>query len=46
MEDNMKTPLPENKDLPKEKYESPTIESHNPLEIMSAWVDRSSDLQF
>ena len=30
----------------KENYEAPAFESHKPLEIMSAWEDKSSDLEF
>jgi len=28
------------------EYQKPSIESLNPLEIMSAWEDNSSDLEF
>ena len=27
-------------------YHPPAVESHNPLEIMSAWEDKSSELEF
>jgi hypothetical protein len=28
------------------EYQPPAVESHNPLEIMSAWEDRSSELEY
>jgi hypothetical protein len=30
----------------KASYQPPVVESHNPLEIMSAWEDKSSELEY
>lgn len=30
----------------KAAYQPPGVESYNPLEIMSAWEDKSSELEF
>lgn len=36
----------EEKTEEKKEYHPPRMESHNPLEIMSAWEDKSSELEF
>jgi len=36
----------EEKKNDKKEYQKPSVESLNPLDIMSAWEDNSSDLEF
>ena len=36
----------EEKKNDKKEYQKPSIESYNPLDIMSKWEDNSSDLEF
>ena len=48
MKDNSqseKTSVEENKNDRKE-YQKPSVESLNPLDIMSKWDDNSSDLEY